>query len=206
MVDNSKAVEHVTSWYSSLYNSIKQTPINVTLLIISTIVFYKVASISRRLSRHRKDRDQAKAPGAADFCEDDGQEKADVDLPPLRQDFTVPELREYDGTRADGRILVAVNFNIYDVSRSEHYYGRNGVNPNYAGRDISRHLINLPVNLNASEDFDDLSDLSNGQMNTLREWEQQYNEKYPFVGKLKEEPHINYTNEADLELDTADYI
>ncbi|EDV58683.1 uncharacterized protein Dere_GG10201 [Drosophila erecta] len=188
MADNSKDMEHASSWYSSLYNSIKQTPINVTVLIISTIVFYKVVSFSRRRSQH--------------LSEHDGQGKQDVDLLPLRQDFTVPELREYNGTRADGRILVAINFNIYDVSRSTHYYGRNGANPLFAGRDISRILLNLPVNLKASEDFDDLSDLSSRQMNTLQEWEQQYKEKYPFVGKLTEK-HINYTDEEDLEVEPA---
>ncbi|XP_026834976.1 membrane-associated progesterone receptor component 1 [Drosophila erecta] len=201
MADNSKDMEHASSWYSSLYNSIKQTPINVTVLIISTIVFYKVVSFSRRRSQRRQDQ-KGKTPGSIDLSEHDGQGKQDVDLLPLRQDFTVPELREYNGTRADGRILVAINFNIYDVSRSTHYYGRNGANPLFAGRDISRILLNLPVNLKASEDFDDLSDLSSRQMNTLQEWEQQYKEKYPFVGKLTEK-HINYTDEEDLEVEPA---
>lgn len=188
MAESSKGMEHTTSWYCRLYNSLKETPIDVTLLIMSIVVFLKLGFFARRLSREEPD-----------FSDDNNQE---VDLPPLRKDFTVRELREYDGTRADGRILVAILFNIYDVSRSVHYYGRNGVNPNYAGRDISRILINSPEDLKDSEDFDDLSDLSRNQMNTLREWEQRYKMKYPFVGKLKEKLQIN--EEEDVELQQAD--
>jgi len=125
----------------------------------------------------------------------------DAGLPPLRKDFTVCELSEYDGFREDGRILVAINFNVYDVSRAVHYYGPDGVYPTYAGRDISRNLIHFSVDLNNSKKFDDLSDLSISQMNTLREWDQQYKEKYPLVGKLLRpgERPSNYTDEEDLE-------
>ncbi|XP_033167542.1 probable steroid-binding protein 3 [Drosophila mauritiana] len=192
MADSSKGMEHPTSWYCRFYNSVREAPINVPLLIISCVLFYKLGFLVRRLSGEEPH-----------FSDDNDQE---VDLPPLRQDFTVRELRKYDGTRADGRILVAIIFNIYDVSRSVHYYGRNGVNPNYAGRDISRILINSPEYLNDSEDFDDLSDLSSNQMNTLREWEQQYKQKYPFVGKLREKLQINDTDEEDLELQQADPV
>ena len=44
-------------------------------------------------------------------------------LPRLRKDFTVEELKPYNGTGPDGRILVAVNGNVYDVTRGARFYG-----------------------------------------------------------------------------------
>lgn len=46
-----------------------------------------------------------------------------LDLPKLRKDMTVAELRQYDGTREDGRVLVAVNGWIFDVTRGRRFYG-----------------------------------------------------------------------------------
>ncbi|XP_017002574.2 membrane-associated progesterone receptor component 1 [Drosophila takahashii] len=198
MATSSKDMDQSTNWYSSIYNSIKQTPLNVTLAIISTIVFYKVVRLTRRCRRNRGNTED-KELDPIDLVKD-------TKLPALRKDFTVTELREYDGTREDGRILVAINFHIYDVSRSVHYYGRDGVYPNYAGRDISRNLINFSVDFSQSEAFDDLSDLSISQMNTLREWDQQYSEKYPLVGRLLSpgELAINYNDEEDVESEPED--
>ncbi|XP_037710598.1 membrane-associated progesterone receptor component 1 isoform X2 [Drosophila subpulchrella] len=129
MAGSSRAMDQSTNWYSSFYNSIKQTPINFALVIVSTIVFFKVARLTRRRCQNRGKK-----------------QKVDVGLPPLRKDFTVYELSEYDGFREDGRILVAINFNVYDVSRAVHYYGPEGVYPTYAGRDISRNLIHFSPN------------------------------------------------------------
>lgn len=44
-------------------------------------------------------------------------------LPRLRRDFTVQELKQYDGNQPDGRILVAVNGNVYDVTKGKRFYG-----------------------------------------------------------------------------------
>lgn len=199
MTGRAKAGDQSSPWYTCIYNAIKQTPVDVTLLIVSAFVFYKVVSLTRQRRQRRHREQQLMGPGPIFLVPGGGgQEKK---LLPLRSDFTVAELREYNGTREDGRILVAINFNIYDVSRSKHYYGPDGVYPNYAGRDISRNLINFSVETNECEEFDDFSDLSISQMNTLREWDQQYREKYLFVGKLLRdgEPHTNYEDEEDEE-------
>ncbi|KAH8328480.1 hypothetical protein KR067_009877, partial [Drosophila pandora] len=202
MAARAKMAEQASPWYSSFYNSIKQTPTNVTLLVVSALVFYKVVGLTRR--RHRLPRDQ-QALGS-DPIRSDIKLKLGGGLPAIRSDFTVSELREFDGSRPDGRILVAINFNVYDVSKSPHYYGPQGVYPNYAGRDISRNLINFSVESNEREAFDDLSDLSISQMNILREWDQQYSEKYPYVGKLLREgmPHTNYADEEEEDEDNEE--
>lgn len=44
-------------------------------------------------------------------------------LPKLRKDFTPQELRAYDGTQPDGRILVAVNGIVFDVTKGKRFYG-----------------------------------------------------------------------------------
>ena len=42
--------------------------------------------------------------------------------PMKKRDFTLEELKEYDGTN-NQRILIAVNGNIFDVTRGRNYYG-----------------------------------------------------------------------------------
>lgn len=44
-------------------------------------------------------------------------------LPKIRKDLTVAELKKYDGTQADGRVLLAVNGVIFDVTRGKRFYG-----------------------------------------------------------------------------------
>jgi len=48
----------------------------------------------------------------------------DVALPKMKKrDFTIQELREFDGTKGDGRILVAINGKVFDVTKGKHFYG-----------------------------------------------------------------------------------
>lgn len=47
--------------------------------------------------------------------------------PPLAklksQDFTLEQLREFDGTGPEGRVLMAVNGRVFDVTRGKNFYG-----------------------------------------------------------------------------------
>lgn len=56
--------------------------------------------------------------------------ESEVDVPPpppqlpkIRKDLTVAELKKYDGTQADGRVLLAVNGVIFDVTKGKRFYG-----------------------------------------------------------------------------------
>lgn len=40
-----------------------------------------------------------------------------------KRDFTVEELKKYDGTGEEGRILVAVNGKVFDVTKGKRFYG-----------------------------------------------------------------------------------
>ncbi|XP_017954023.1 membrane-associated progesterone receptor component 1 [Drosophila navojoa] len=169
-----KSLEAKLPWYYNVYNTIKDTPINLTLLLVSAFVFYKVVNISRQRRNLNRVRNF--------FGYGTVNQKSQ--LPPLRRDFTVKELLKYNGTREDGRILVAVNYNIYDVSCAKQVYGQTGAYPQWAGCDISRNLINFTAERNEIQEFDYMCDLTAQQRSTLVEWDQQYSEKYPLVGRL----------------------
>jgi membrane-associated progesterone receptor component len=40
-----------------------------------------------------------------------------------KRDFTLKELRKYDGTGPDGRVLLAVLGKIYDMTKGKRFYG-----------------------------------------------------------------------------------
>lgn len=52
------------------------------------------------------------------------EEQEDTVLPKMKKrDFTIHELREFDGNKGDGRILVAINGKVFDVTKGKHFYG-----------------------------------------------------------------------------------
>lgn len=61
------------------------------------------------------------------FMKRNEQEVEEQDHPRLpkmkKKDFTIQELREFDGTKNDGRILVAINGKVFDVTKGRHFYG-----------------------------------------------------------------------------------
>merc|ERR1712045_218514 len=95
------------------------------------------------------------------------------------------QLKVYDGVAPEGggRICVAVNGKIFDVTKGKRFYGPGGPYSAFAGRDASRGLATFSVEP-VSEDYDDLSDLKPGEMEQVQEWELQFSEKYELVGKL----------------------
>ena len=65
----------------------------------------------------------------------------------------------------------------------------------FAGHDASRGLATFSVDAEAVKDeYDDISDLNRMQLDSLGEWEAQFQEKYDLVGRLLKpgKKHQNY--------------
>nr|KAG5701778.1 hypothetical protein BaRGS_000768 [Batillaria attramentaria] len=128
-------------------------------------------------------------------------EPKEPELPPLKkQDFSLEQLREYDGKGKEGRILIAVNGKVFDVTKGKRFYGPGGPYGLFSGRDASRALATFSLSEDSLRDeYDDLSDLNSMQMESVREWEMQFTEKYHYVGKLLKpgEQPTDYTDTED---------
>ncbi|PVD34240.1 hypothetical protein C0Q70_05508 [Pomacea canaliculata] len=167
-------------FFSKLAAELFGSPLNLALLGICGFLIYKIIS-SRRTSE----------PSAA----------KEPELPPLKkQDFTLEQLREYDGKGKEGRILIAVNGKVFDVTKGKRFYGPGGPYGLFSGRDASRALATFSLSEDSLRDeYDDLSDLNSMQMESVREWEMQFTEKYVYIGKLLKpgEQPADYTDTED---------
>ncbi|KAG5682978.1 hypothetical protein PVAND_012292 [Polypedilum vanderplanki] len=179
MADEVKSADHVEeeSFLKSIINEIIGSPINLILVAIITFLIYKIF--------------QSRKPSPSP--------PAEPELPKLRKDFTVAELKAYDGNQPDGRVLVAVNGKVYDVTKGKRFYGPGGPYAAFGGKDASRGLATFSVTANDNNEYDDLSDLSPTEMDSVKEWEMQFKEKYDFVGRLLKpgEQPTNYSDEED---------
>ncbi|GFG30271.1 hypothetical protein Cfor_08572, partial [Coptotermes formosanus] len=148
---DSSATSESSGLFSSLFLEVIKSPINIALVGVITILVYKIVK-SRRIP-----------------------EPVPVEpaLPKLRKDFTVDDLRKYDGTGPDGRILVAVNGKVFDVTKGKRFYGPGGPYSAFGGRDASRGLATFSV-VSSKDEYDDLSDLNTMEMESVREWEMQF--------------------------------
>ncbi|CAH0717432.1 unnamed protein product, partial [Brenthis ino] len=168
---------------SSIISEILYSPVNLLLTVIIVVLVYKIIR-----SKFGKTTVEVQLS----------------ELPKIRKDMTVAELRKYDGTQADGRVLVAVNGWIFDATRGRRFYGPGGPYAAFGGKDASRGLATFSVT-SSDKEYDDLSDLNSMQMESVKEWEAQFREKYDLVGKLLkpgEEP-TNYSDEETEETDST---
>lgn len=172
--------EEEVGFVASVINEIIYSPLNLILVGVITILVYKI---------FRSQKQPVAGP------------PPEPELPRLRRDFTVAELLQYDGKQPDGRVLVAVNGSVYDVTKGKRFYGPGGPYAAFGGRDASRGLATFSVTSSDKPEYDDLSDLSPLEMESVLEWEAQFKEKYIFVGRLLK-PGEQPTNYSDEDEDT----
>jgi membrane-associated progesterone receptor component len=171
---------------SRLFNSVINSPLNLALVGLICFFTYRLFIRSDSSSKQEKN---------------DGKRKRQLNKM-KKQDFTLESLRPFDGLHKEveaGRILIGVLGRVFDVSSSGDFYGPGGPYSVFAGRDASRALATFSVDADQLKDtHDDLADLTSSQMESVKEWEMQFLEKYPVVGKLLKpgEESINYDDES----------
>ncbi|WFD23807.1 Dihydrodipicolinate synthase [Malassezia equina] len=118
--------------------------------------------------------------------------------------YTPRTLALHDGTTPgedgkESRILLAINGNVFDVTKGKNFYGPNGAYGNFAGRDASRGMAKQSFALGAcllltqdmltplDQPIDTLSDLTDAERKNMADWETHFAGKYPIVGELVNE-------------------
>ncbi|KAF2458063.1 DNA damage response protein [Lineolata rhizophorae] len=108
--------------------------------------------------------------------------------PTVFKTFTPPTLLPYNGTNGMP-VYFAVRGRVFDVSSGRNFYGPGGPYSNFAGRDASRGLAcgsfdESMLTKNLEGPLDTMSDLGPEEMESLRGWEERFEEKYLVVGRL----------------------
>lgn len=101
-VSPATGAEESSSLIFGYINEVITSPLNLTLVAIIAFLVYKIF----------KSKTKQNEP-VHEYKE----------LPKMKRDFTLEELKEYDGLGPDGRILMAVNGNVYDVTKGARFYG-----------------------------------------------------------------------------------
>jgi len=102
--------------------------------------------------------------------------------------FTPPTLIPYNGEN-NMPVYLAVRGRVFDVTPGRNFYGPGGPYENFAGRDATRGLAcgsfdESMLTKDLEGPLDTLHDLGPSEMQSLRDWEDRFNEKYLVVGEL----------------------
>merc|ERR1739838_1023972 len=104
MADDGDQSNVEENFMTALLMEVVSSPLNLFLLGVCVVLIYKILRSS----------------------DSSGSEKVPEE-PPFpklkKQDMTLEQLRQYDGTGDDGRVCVAVNSKIFDVTRGKKFYG-----------------------------------------------------------------------------------
>ncbi|KAF8896854.1 cytochrome b5-like heme/steroid binding domain-containing protein [Gymnopilus junonius] len=107
--------------------------------------------------------------------------------------YTPKTLEPFSG-RDGGRILLAINGIVFDVTAGRNFYGPNGMYGNFAGRDASRGMAKQSFDLEmltpVDQPLDKLDDLKQDEIDNMKGWIEHFSNKYIICGKLVENDAI----------------
>lgn len=99
--------------------------------------------------------------------------------------------KKSSSTDKQGRILLAIQGKVFDVTKGANFYGPGGPYGNFAGRDASRGMAKQSFDLEMltplDKPIDSLKDLTPMEVNNMREWVSHFSAKYTIVGELVDE-------------------
>ncbi|CAF1298759.1 unnamed protein product [Adineta steineri] len=183
---NDSITGKILALFLRLIHDIYTSPINLILVVLIIFLLVKLFLLKRKPTYSAS------------------SVKIQPELPKMpKQDLTVEQLRAYNGTDSNGRILTAIYGDIFDVSRRSDLYGPGGSYSLFAGRDATRSLSKMQLTQSLfTDDYDDLTDLTDNERATARSWHEDFREKYDIVGRLLkqgEKPSVYPTEESTVD-------
>ncbi|KAG1858473.1 cytochrome b5-like heme/steroid binding domain-containing protein [Suillus subluteus] len=107
----------------------------------------------------------------------------------LFKTYTPKTLEPFSG-KDGGRILLAINSIVFDVTAGRNFYGPDGMYGNFAGRDASRGMAKQSFDMDmltaVDQPLDKLQDLRPDEIENMRGWIDHFSNKYIICGKLVE--------------------
>ncbi|KAJ3888308.1 cytochrome b5-like heme/steroid binding domain-containing protein [Lentinula edodes] len=105
----------------------------------------------------------------------------------LFKTYTPKTLEPFHG-KDNGRILLAINGIVFDVTAGRSFYGPNGMYGNFAGRDASRGMAKQSFDIEMltpiDQPIDKLADLQQDEIENMKGWVEHFSNKYIICGKL----------------------
>lgn len=106
----------------------------------------------------------------------------------LPHKFTTQELSEYSGDNTQGKpVLLAIKGKVFDVTKSNNFYGSWGPYKKFTGKDCSVLFgidtwdLNKFANLPCSSD---ITSLTPYELERIHTWVKFYEKRYPYVGYI----------------------
>ncbi|RHZ74123.1 hypothetical protein Glove_227g169 [Diversispora epigaea] len=108
-------------------------------------------------------------------------------IPRKEMIFSEEELARYDGSDENLPIYLAINGEVFDVTKGKHYYGKGGGYSFFSGKDASRSYVTGCFETHLTHD---LRGLTREQLKELENWASFYRDHHTYykVGRVIHKP------------------